>query len=62
LALAYRRAIAEIACAPLPARRLRANPRVVKRKMSNYRVKRAEHRDWPQPTVARAERVLAPLS
>ena len=34
----------------LPARRLRANPRVVKRKMSGYPVKRAEHRNAPKPT------------
>lgn len=34
----------------LPPRRLRANPRVVKRKMSKFPVKRAEHRVWPQPT------------
>jgi hypothetical protein len=31
-------------------RRRRANPRVVKRKMSNFGVKRAKHRAWPQPT------------
>jgi hypothetical protein len=30
-------------------RRRRAAPRVVKRKMSNYGVKRAEHRNWPRP-------------
>lgn len=30
-------------------RRLRASPRVVKRKMSNYAVKKASHRDWPRP-------------
>ncbi|RSM96367.1 hypothetical protein DMH25_31715 [Streptomyces sp. WAC 01325] len=34
----------------LPHRRLRSQPRVVKRKMSNYRLKRAEHHTWPQPT------------
>lgn len=34
----------------LPIRRLRSQPRVVKRKMSNYRLKRAEHHAWPQPT------------
>jgi hypothetical protein len=34
----------------LPQRRLRAAPRVVKQKMSNYAVKRADHRNWPQPT------------
>ena len=35
----------------LPERRLRTNPRVVKRKMSNFRLKRPEHFGWPQPTV-----------
>ncbi|BCL32162.1 hypothetical protein GCM10017557_70210 [Streptomyces aurantiacus] len=34
----------------LPARRLRSQPRVVKRKMSNYWLKRAEHHAWQQPT------------
>lgn len=34
----------------LPVRRLRSQPRVVKRKMSNYRLKRPEHHAWPQPT------------
>ncbi len=34
----------------LPQRRLRAAPRVVKRKMSGYGAKRASHRNWPQPT------------
>jgi len=33
----------------LNKRRLRTNPRVVKRKMSNYALKRGEHRRWPQP-------------
>ncbi len=31
-------------------RRLRANPRVVKRKMSNYQAKPNHHRAWPRPT------------
>jgi hypothetical protein len=34
----------------LPPRRPRANPRVVKRKMSNYPVKRPQHRNPPKPT------------
>lgn len=34
----------------LPRRRLRSQPRVVKRKMSNFAVKKAVHRCWPQPT------------
>ena len=33
----------------LPDRRLRSNPRVVKRKMSGFGVKRSHHRHWPQP-------------
>lgn len=62
LAVALPEAIAEICRQILPERRLRAAARVVKRKMSNYGVKRAEHRDWPRPTRPRAGaiRVLAP--
>lgn len=46
----------------LPQRRLRANPRVVRRKMSNFGVKRPEHRFWPQPTlpILQAIRILSP--
>lgn len=33
-----------------PARRARANPRVVKRKYVKWHVKRARHRSWAQPT------------
>ena len=32
-----------------PARRLRAAPRVIKRKMSNWHTKRAHHTNWPRP-------------
>jgi Insertion element 4 transposase N-terminal/Transposase DDE domain len=62
LAAALVAAIREICAELLPLRRLRAAARVVKRKMSNYGVKRAEHRAWPHPTrpVAEAVRVLAP--
>lgn len=42
--------ISEICRELVPRRRLRAAPRVVKRKMSNYGVKRPEHRQWPRPT------------
>ena len=34
----------------LPRRLERSNPRVVKQKLSNFRVKTAEHQPWPQPT------------
>jgi len=42
----------------LPVRRLRSQPRVVKRKMSNYRLKRTEHHDWPQPTRTGTRAIL----
>jgi hypothetical protein len=51
-------AIAEILTERLPLRRLRAFPRAVKRKMSNYQLKRAQHRTWPQPTKPDAEAVV----
>jgi hypothetical protein len=37
---------------------LRAFPRVVKRKMSNFGVKRARHRAWPRPTIPAADAVV----
>lgn len=48
---------AEILWELLPKRPLRANPRVVKRKMSNFAVKRAHHKEWPQPTRRSQEAV-----
>jgi hypothetical protein len=32
-----------------PIRRQRSAPRVIKRKMSKWHVKRAAHAQWPQP-------------
>ena len=63
LATALHRAVKEILHPLLPKRRLRANARVVRRKMSNYNLKRAAHRDWPTPTlpIGSAIRVLSPL-
>jgi hypothetical protein len=46
----YHNLLAEIAEEVLPDRRDRVNPRVIKRKMSNWRKKRPEHRNYPQPT------------
>ena len=43
----YRRLLEDIARHRLPERDNRINPRVVKRKMSNFRLKRAEHQHWP---------------
>jgi len=44
----YERLLREIAAKRLPERRLRINPRVVKRKMSNFKLKRAEHLHLPK--------------
>lgn len=46
----YARLLRDVADGRLPPRRLRSNPRVVKRKMSKFRLKRPEHSHWPQPT------------
>jgi Insertion element 4 transposase N-terminal/Transposase DDE domain len=46
----YNDLLAEISEEILEPRRDRINPRVIKRKMSNWRKKRPEHRHYPQPT------------
>jgi hypothetical protein len=48
----YRQLLADLVRYPLPPRRTRSYPRVVKQKMSNFRVKAPHHRRWPQPTSA----------
>jgi hypothetical protein len=53
----YQRLLTDIARFTLPPRRTRVNPRVVKRKMSNFNVKRPEHRNVPQPQVSFAEAI-----
>ena len=57
LAILRERVMAEILYDQLPPRRQRANPRVVKRKMSNYARKRPHHRSWPQPTTSAAQAI-----
>lgn len=47
----YTRLLADIAAGRLPVRRNRSNPRVVKRKMSNFLLKRPAHYTWPQPAI-----------
>lgn len=47
----YTRLLNDLAAKPLPERRVRTNPRVVKRKMSNFKLKRPEHFGWPQPSA-----------
>ena len=53
----YARLLADMADELLPARRDRINPRVVKRKMSNFKLKRPEHYHWPQPSCSFREGV-----
>jgi hypothetical protein len=45
----YERMLRDIAAKPLPPRRPRSNARVVKRKMSNFKLKRPEHQRPPKP-------------
>ncbi|EKX60272.1 hypothetical protein STRIP9103_02596 [Streptomyces ipomoeae 91-03] len=47
-------ALREIRERPLPPRQLRNNPRVIKRKMSNGKLKRSEHRNPSRPDAPRA--------
>lgn len=49
LARWYAKLVAEVGEETLEDRRNRVNPRVIKRKMSNWRKKRPEHRRYPQP-------------
>jgi hypothetical protein len=46
----YQRLLKDIARYRLPERANRSNPRVVKRKMSKFKLKRDSHRRWPQPS------------
>lgn len=57
LSVALGDTITEILHELLPVRRLRSAARVVKRKMSNYGVKRPEHRTPPRPTLAPSDAV-----
>ncbi len=47
----YARLLRDIAAGRLPERRPRTNPRVVKRTLSNFRLKRPAHAHPPRPTV-----------
>jgi len=46
----HQQRLADIAATHLPERPNRSNPRVVKQKMSDFRVKGPHHQHWPQPT------------
>jgi hypothetical protein len=52
MTLLYARMLIDLASKRLPERRPRSKPRVVKRKMSNFKLKRAEHAQPPKPLVS----------
>jgi hypothetical protein len=54
----YLQLLLDIASFKLPPRVPRSNPRVVKRKMSNFDKKRPAHRHWPQPACAFADAIV----
>lgn len=54
----YRRLLNDIARQPLLERKPRTNPRVVKRKMSNFKLKRVPHRCCPQPSMSFPDAVV----
>jgi hypothetical protein len=54
----YHRLLKDIAGYCLPERANRSNPRVVKRKMSKFKLKRDVHRHWPQPTKPLPETIV----
>ena len=54
----WRDLLTEVAQETLPPRRNRINPRVIKRKMSNWKKKRPEHLSYPQPTKEFREAIV----
>ncbi|MCZ7568985.1 MAG: hypothetical protein M5U01_10430 [Ardenticatenaceae bacterium] len=55
----WTRLLRDLAARPLPPRRLRSNPRVVKRKMSTFKLTRPHHDRWPQPAARSFRDTLA---
>ena len=54
----YGRLLQDIGREQLPVHDNRCDPRVVRRKMSNFDLKGDKHRHWPQPTKPFAEAVV----
>lgn len=44
-----------------PPRRRRSNPRLIKRKMPKWHVKRKRHQNWPQPDNRPPAILLQPI-
>jgi hypothetical protein len=58
LANRYLQLLHDIALFKLPPRAVRSNPRVVKRKMSNFDKKRPCHQHWPQPACSFSDAIV----
>jgi len=54
----YQRLLDDVARHRLPKRADRSNPRVVKRKMSKFKLKRKDHLRWPQPSKPFQEAIV----
>jgi len=54
----YQRLLHDIGREQLPKRDNRCNPRVIKRKMSKFDLKREQHYNWPQPTKPFADALV----
>ncbi len=54
----YKRLLRDIGEQRLPERRARSNPRVVKRKMSGFNLKRPQHYNWPKPQLRFCDAIL----
>ena len=54
----YQRLLQDIGREQLPKRDNRCNPRVIKRKVSKFDLKRECHRNWPQPTKPFAKAIV----
>jgi hypothetical protein len=54
----YHHLLHDIVRAQLPRRDNRINPRVIKRKISKFGLKREQHRHWPQPARSFSETVV----
>ena len=54
----YRQLLRDIAFFQLPPRVTRSNPRVIRAKLANFKMKRLKHYHWPQPACSFQEAII----
>jgi hypothetical protein len=54
----YRQLLCDLLAFQLPPRVTRSNPRVIRAKLANFKMKRPEHYHWPQPACSFAEAIV----